>query len=845
MKEWIKYLALLVGLTLHVTALGQSTNFAPMVPVRLLDTRSNGSTVDGQAQGAGPISTRTAITLNVWGRAGIPSGAKAVSLNVTVMNATAAGYITVWATGEARPNASNLNFAQGVAISNQVIAKVSPSGQVSLYVYAGPSGNAQVIADVAGYFPAAADLVPLTPARLLDTRPSPVGSTIDGQLLGGGAFGTGETRSLTVLGRGGVPPSGVSAVMLNVTATGPTTAGYLAAWPSGASRPNASNVNFLAGQTIPNLVIVALGQVDGLISLYNGPGSTDVVVDVVGYFTSTATLSPVVPARLMDTRPNSHTVDGISQGEGAFIGPVTRNLTVTGRGGVPNSGVGAVVLNLTAVTPTAAGYLTAWGTGTTTQNPPGVWDVNYSAGSVIAGLVIAQVGPNGQISIYSSAGSTDVIADVVGWLPAANTGSVFVSLSADVLVNGTDQILNSQTIYLANPEWVYVQSDGRYFSETMPTGGRASVYLSIDGTKISNDSTIDWSGSNNAMQHTFNAIGAAYLNTGLHVINFVASGQQFNVGAGSNLSILVKPATNVVVSTIQSQLGPYSFSLSSSQLSGASPLPNSVVLQNNISAASGTPIFSKASFSEQNDGVPSHGGDVLSTIYYNGNEPTLSQATWTNNDGFAGIELTAPMYSQSYYSAGSSNSISLNTSLYPWIINGNTNPVQYYLLPSGKLISLYGGMQVYGASNSSALSASQLSSQNVGSFICLGSSQGYSGCPNAGTGVLLTSKTINIPAGHSGEVLFMSKIRMQGDSSDGGGMVVLYISIDGVSQPTVGIQGVTSFDGASQRTISTSYLSAGDKRLSVGTHNIQVWASAQGQFLHMTTSTDVPLVYFD
>jgi hypothetical protein len=122
--------------------------------------------------------------------------------------------------------------------------------------------------------------VGLTPARLMETRSGL--STVDGQFNGQGAIGVGGTRNLTVAGRGGVPAS-ASAVVLNVTATQPSTGGFMTVWPTGQSRPTASNLNFDAGQTIPNLVIAKVGS-GGQVSFYNNTGSTHVIVDVLGYF---------------------------------------------------------------------------------------------------------------------------------------------------------------------------------------------------------------------------------------------------------------------------------------------------------------------------------------------------------------------------------------------------------------------------------------------------------------------------------------------------------------------------------------------------------------------------------
>ena len=125
--------------------------------------------------------------------------------------------------------------------------------------------------------------------------------TIDGQNAGTGAIGAGMAVNLPVLGRGGVPLSGVGSVALNVTATNPTIGSFLTVWPTGSARPVASNLNFVAGETIPNMVIVPVGA-NGQVSLFNASGSVDVIVDVLGWFPAGSAYTGLNPARLMDSR---------------------------------------------------------------------------------------------------------------------------------------------------------------------------------------------------------------------------------------------------------------------------------------------------------------------------------------------------------------------------------------------------------------------------------------------------------------------------------------------------------------------------------------------------------------
>jgi hypothetical protein len=117
----------------------------------------------------------------------------------------------------------------------------------------------------------------------MDTRPG--GSTVDGQFAGLGPIGSGQTVNLTVIGRGGLAPSSVNAVVLNVTATASTGAGFMTVFPTGVPRPLSSNLNVVPGGTTPNMVIARVGA-GGQVSIFNNTGSTQVIVDVLGWFPS-------------------------------------------------------------------------------------------------------------------------------------------------------------------------------------------------------------------------------------------------------------------------------------------------------------------------------------------------------------------------------------------------------------------------------------------------------------------------------------------------------------------------------------------------------------------------------
>ena len=185
---------------------------------------------------------------------------------------------------------------------------------------------------------AACALVLVTGMPSLDTPAQAAGAlTIDGQYESAGRLAAGEVRNLVVTGRGGVPATGVGAVALNVTVTNPAAPSFLTVWPTGAPRPTAANLNFVAGQTVPNMVVAKVGAA-GEVSIYNFGGDVDVVVDVMGWFPTGSAYTGLTPARLADSRPGYPTIDGVLTGSGPLGAGATREVPVVGRGGVPAGG---------------------------------------------------------------------------------------------------------------------------------------------------------------------------------------------------------------------------------------------------------------------------------------------------------------------------------------------------------------------------------------------------------------------------------------------------------------------------------------------------------------------------
>jgi Cysteine-rich secretory protein family len=147
---------------LLAVALVAVTAFTPGAPAD-----AGSKTVDGRDAGGGVRPAGSVLELDVTGRGGSASNASAVSLNLTATETGGAGFATVYPCGTSRPEASTINYGPGATIANGIIAKVGSGGKVCIYTHA----RAHLVVDLEGYFPAGSEYRPLTPARLLDTRP--------------------------------------------------------------------------------------------------------------------------------------------------------------------------------------------------------------------------------------------------------------------------------------------------------------------------------------------------------------------------------------------------------------------------------------------------------------------------------------------------------------------------------------------------------------------------------------------------------------------------------------------------------------------------------------------------
>ncbi|MEX1171050.1 MAG: glycosyl hydrolase family 18 protein, partial [Chloroflexota bacterium] len=384
------------GATLAASTPG--AEWTAVTPVRLLDTR-----VDNGLSGT--FADGSVRSFQLAGRGGIPSDAVAITGNLTVTGATSAGYVSIGASMVAKPSTSTINFAKGQTVANGLTLRIGSGGKVSA-VFDGAAGSrTHLVLDVTGFYrddSAAATWYPMAPARLMDSR---TGNGLSG------AFKSRTVRTLTIAGRGGIPSDAI-AVTGNLTATGATGSGYVAAGPTMTSSPTTSTLNLARGRTQANNLTLRLGAGGKVGMVFVGASGTSVhlVLDVTGYYRAGnggAEWFAVTPTRLLDTR----TGNGLA---GAFVDQTVRTYQLTGRGTVPVDAV-AVTGNLTVTGSTSAGYAS---TGPTMTAKPSTSTINFVKGQTLANGLTLRIGSVGKVAaVFDGATGAKVhqIVDLTGY----------------------------------------------------------------------------------------------------------------------------------------------------------------------------------------------------------------------------------------------------------------------------------------------------------------------------------------------------------------------------------------------------------------------------------------------
>lgn len=356
-------------------------------PSRVLDTRDGTGGVSAALGSGGVLAFRPAAD---------HPDATAVVLNVVAITPSQAGFLTVYPDGSPKPATSNVDFSAGQTTANLVMVPVA-NGVIDVFNH---FGNTDVLADLEGYYvpsTSGTGFTASTPIRKLDTR--------DGTGRGGavGPIGPGGTISLNLPS---LPPDATSAV-LNLTATNGTAPSVLTAYAAGPTRPNTSNLNFDAGQTLANLTVVSLTS--RTLTIWNLAGSVDVVADLVGYYTSGSgsTFTPITPTPMFNTLDGTgaHGVAPLGSGDAAKA-----IVQVAGSGVVPANAT-AVLVHVAVTNATQTSFLTAYADST---SRPSTSNINFAAGQIVSNSMIVPV-VNGAIDLWNSNGNVDIVADLSGY----------------------------------------------------------------------------------------------------------------------------------------------------------------------------------------------------------------------------------------------------------------------------------------------------------------------------------------------------------------------------------------------------------------------------------------------
>jgi hypothetical protein len=255
------------------------TSYHAHTPRRLLETRPGSTTTDALDNGSGRRTAGSVYQLQVAGRAGVPTNATTVALNLTATNATGIGYVTAYPCDQPMPNASSLNYAPGTPIANTVLARLSANGSVCLLT---ADADTDLIADVNGWF-TGTSYHALTPARLHDTRdvpPAPSGGVPTSSSTGPRVANPASIGRLEVTGSQSISDVVVDSIVVHgggqLTATNVRVTGSIAVIPrlgTPTTKLHLTNSAVHAGLTI--------NAVDGAGNLYWG-GEVPVDVAVTG-----------------------------------------------------------------------------------------------------------------------------------------------------------------------------------------------------------------------------------------------------------------------------------------------------------------------------------------------------------------------------------------------------------------------------------------------------------------------------------------------------------------------------------------------------------------------------------
>lgn len=344
-------------------------------------------------------------TVQVAGKGGVPSdgSAGAVAVVATLIGISNQGILT------GRPNADEPSTWMGIYggenrqnTSFSAVLAVNSDGTIQVSA----ETNARLLLDVQGYYTANTDgtapggFVPMNGSRIVDTR--------SGMGAPKAPLTSGKTVDLQVGGVAGVPKDASAVIVNMIAANTGSTSGFFTPYPTGGTRPP-NSFNYAGGGVATSMQAQVKLSSTGKLTVFNQDSTTDLVLDIQGYFTAAgkggAVFTPGA-SRAYDTRATGNKAVGANE---------TRSIQIAGTAGVPvmGSGINAVVLTLTALKMTAgSGNATVWADGTTRPNTT---SINFDQTTIRTNTITVPLGANGRVALNNVADWTDYVIDVQGW----------------------------------------------------------------------------------------------------------------------------------------------------------------------------------------------------------------------------------------------------------------------------------------------------------------------------------------------------------------------------------------------------------------------------------------------
>lgn len=450
-----------------------------------------------------------------------------------------------------------------------------------------------------------------------------------------------------------------------------------------------------------------------------------------------------------------------------------------------------------------------------------------------------------------------------GFEACARGQSGMRALAEDLQVSGSaPTVVLAHTFVLAAPARVLAVADGRHYPVDAPA---AALRIRFDGDEsVSSVSVMDWGSSQRPVMHGFDVLADARLPAGTHLAELIASAHpsrpgRFRVGSGSTLAVLVQPLSQMASSAlpgVSANIDVTTYAPAQGiDITEGHPARPLVPLLAHALRNPGTRSLEAITlavgrgFHACDNGIDGGHGDALLGLSADATCPDTYSASWAVNDIDPDAELQAPLMLHAAHAlapgrqlelalVGSELAFGSDQAMSP---SGAHENGVCWGLGSARMLSAWGG-GVAGAARSGTAQACA-----TYTWRCVASSIGTTGCPPAGSDVMIASAIMQIPPGHDGIVLFNARTRIQLDNADSFATASLRLRIDGLTVGALGMQQLAAGAAQASRTLSASHLAAPNVGvLAVGAHLVEAVVRVEGASIrHAVVPSDLALTWFD